>query len=114
MKIFRINISDTPSLEEIEDLIKRIKLIQANELDFNDIIGLCSLLDVEYRPEYRSGGSLEKFYCKHLERVPGFTHGLFSIHIIHKGGSKKMVYKRNIFQTIKHLETIIKIKRSKK
>lgn len=114
MKIFRTNISDNPSLEEIESLIKKIKLFQGNELEFNDIIDLCKLLDVEYKPESRSGGSLEKFYCKHLERVPGYTHGLFSIHIIHKGGSKKMVFKRNIFQTINHLETIIKIKRSKK
>lgn len=114
MKIFRTNISDNPSLEEIEGLIKKIKLFQGNELEFNDIIDLCSLLDVEYKPELRTGGSEERFYSKHLERVPGYTHGLFSIHIIHKGGSKRMVFKRNIFLTLRHLETIINIKRSKK
>lgn len=113
MKIFRNNIPNDPDLDQIEDLIKKVKLIQANELEFNEIVNLFKLLDIEYSPKLNSGGSLEKFYCKHLEKVPGYTHGIFSIHIIHKGKSKKMVYRRNFFETIKHLETIIKIKRSK-
>lgn len=114
MKIFNVKIDSKPKLEAIKALIKKIKIIQTNELEFNEIVKLCSLLDVEYRPDLRRGGSLEKFYSKDLERIPGYTHGIFSIHIIHKGKAKKMVYRRNFFPTVKHLEVIIKIKESKK
>jgi hypothetical protein len=113
MKVFKFKISDTPNLEEIESLIKQVKLIQSSELDFNDIVDLYTLLDIEYRPDFNKGGSHVKFYCKHLERVPGYTHGLFNLPM-KKGGSKMIVYRRNFLDSIRHLESIIYIKRNKK
>lgn len=114
MKIFKNNISTTPTLDEIESLIKKVKLIQSNELEFNEIVDLFSLLDIEYKPELNNGGSHVKFYCKHLEKVPNYKHGIFSLPIIHKGGSKRMVFRRNFHDSLRHLDAIITIKRSKK
>lgn len=114
MKVFNVKIANDPEIKDIKALIKKVKINQTNEIEFNEIVKLCSLLDIEYRPDRRRGGSLEKFYSKDLVRVHGYTHGIFSIHIIHKGKAKKMVYRKNFFSTIKHLEVIIKIKESKK
>jgi hypothetical protein len=114
MKIFRINISKDPDLKEIEELIKKVKQIQSNELEFNEIVDLYSLLDIEYKPELNNGGSHVKFYCKYLEKVPNYSHGIFSLPIKHGGGSKRIVYRKNFLDSVRHLELIITIKRSKK
>ncbi|MGQ8336882.1 hypothetical protein ACUNWD_10050 [Sunxiuqinia sp. A32] len=114
MKIFGVKIPEEPTLEEIEHLIIKIKKFQGNELEFNDIVKLCSLLDIVFDPKLNKGGSLMKFRSMDLVNVPGYTHGIFSVHVIHKGKSKRMVYKRNFPEILKHINKVIQIKRYKR
>ena len=95
------------SVEELENIVDSFCKANIQEIEFNDIKRICEQLGCVYydRGNKRKKGSQESFMHKHLDDNPHFN-GIVSIHLIHGGGSKRKVYKRNF---VKYMAPGLKI-----
>jgi len=86
MKKFKVKIDVNSTIEDINQCVKRVLLLKTKYYELSIIKKLLFAINVK---ELKSrGGSAIRFYHKALEEHPYYTHGIFSIHKIHKGGSK--------------------------
>ena len=82
--------------EELLIVINDLCTANVQEIEFNDILKICSQLECTHydNGKNRKSGSAESFYHPLLKDLPQY-HGWVSVHLIHGGGSKRKVYKRN-------------------
>ena len=91
MKKFKIKIDVDSTIEEINQCVNRVLSLKTKSYELSIIKKLLFAINVE---ELKSkGGSAIRFYHKALEEHPYYTHGIFSVHKIHKGGSKDEIRK---------------------
>jgi hypothetical protein len=95
------------SIEEIQAAVDGLCKANIQEIDFNDIIRLCTQLGFIYydKGKDRKRGSAESFSHPILKGIPGYN-GFVSIHLKHGGGSTRKVYKSNF---VKYLAPGIRI-----
>ena len=84
------------TIEEIKEAIDDLCKANIQEIDFNDIIRICSQLGFTYydKGKNRKSGSAESFFHSLLKGVPEYN-GYVSVHLKHGGGSVRKVFKKN-------------------
>ena len=104
MKKFKIK--DSTTLNEIEEELKRMKSVNANEFELSDIIKIAEFLGCTYLGG--CGGTQVRFTHPAIKMYGNF----FGVHIIH--GRKVETIKKNDFKTFifPHLMTIIEYKKN--
>lgn len=88
---FKFKIDENTTLEEARVFLDMLKSANVIEFLFNDINKVLFFLDVEELPS--KGGSAIRFRHKILKGHPHYLDGIFSIHVIHKGGNQRAVRK---------------------
>lgn len=91
---FKSNKSTT--FEDARAYLDELKSANVIEFYFNDISKVLNFLGVEELPS--KGGSAIRFRHEILKRHPHYYDGIFTIHVVHKGGDQRVV-KKNDFKT---------------
>ena len=86
-------LSENSYVYKIEEEIEALKNSRQNEIELNDLVRIANKLGAQ---QIKSrGGSQVRFQCDLLKKYGNFTGGMFGIHTIHGGKSKKRVRKRD-------------------
>lgn len=90
----KIKSDSTP--EELLAIIQELCTANIQEIEFNDVMRICLQLGCTYQDsgKKRKSGSAETFFHPKLKDFHQY-HGYVSVHLIHGGGSKRKLYKRN-------------------
>ncbi|GEM_PF-5219687 len=94
MAKFKFKITDSTTLDDIENELERLKQLQINEIPFPYIKKILDFLDVEFLPN--KGGSAIRFKHKYLVSNPNYLHGIFTVHKLH--GRKNIVISKYDFK----------------
>lgn len=95
MAKFKFKISSGASKKEIAEYLLQLKNHSQNEIPFSHILKVAGVLGFIHQLKSKRGkGSQERFYHPKLESNRYF-HGYVGVHVIHKGGSKILVKKRD-------------------
>ncbi len=89
---FRIKIdNEKTTLADVEIMLAKIKRLNIREIPLNEIRKILRFLGVT---EEAGGGSIIRFQSDCLEGN-NYYRGWFTIHIVHKGGNKQMINRRD-------------------
>ena len=88
---FKFKNNKDTTLSDALSFIEELKKANVNDFLLNDFNKLFDFLNVEEIPS--NGGSSIRFRHQKLKGHPHFLDGIFTIHVIHKGGNQKMITK---------------------
>jgi hypothetical protein len=92
----KFKITDKTTFDDAKAFIDELKSLNVVEISLNDLNKLFEFLGVV---EIQSkGGSAIKFQHPLLKKNPIYQNGVFTVHVVHKGGDKRFI-KRIDFKT---------------
>lgn len=110
---FKFKVNENTTLEEARKFLDTIQSANVKEIFLNDIRKLHKYLGVEELP--LKGGSVIRFRHELLVGNKNHLDGIFTIHIIHKGGDQQLLrmvdFKSYLYDPLKQ---IIELKSTKK